>query len=42
MRHDASHAQEGRRLPAETGATMWIQHDPVTNAPLRKAPEYYD
>jgi glyoxylase-like metal-dependent hydrolase (beta-lactamase superfamily II) len=27
---------------AETGATMWIQHDPATNAPLRKAPEFYD
>ena len=26
----------------ETGATMWIQHDPPTNAGLRKAPEYYD
>jgi glyoxylase-like metal-dependent hydrolase (beta-lactamase superfamily II) len=26
----------------DTGATMWIQHDPPTNAPLRKAPEYYD
>jgi N-acyl homoserine lactone hydrolase len=27
---------------AETGAQMWIQHDPATNAPLRKAPEFYD
>jgi len=27
---------------AETGAQMWIQHDPPTNAGLRKAPEYYD
>lgn len=26
----------------ETGATMWIQHDPPTNAGLKKAPEYYD
>jgi N-acyl homoserine lactone hydrolase len=26
----------------QTGATMWIQHDPATNAPLKKAPEYYD
>lgn len=26
----------------ETGATMWIQHDPPTNAPLKKAPQYYD
>jgi glyoxylase-like metal-dependent hydrolase (beta-lactamase superfamily II) len=27
---------------AETGATMWIQHDPPTNAALKKAPDYYD
>ena len=26
----------------ETGAQMWIQHDPPTNANLRKAPEFYD
>src|SRR5688572_13063872 len=26
----------------ETGAQMWIQHDPPTHAKLRKAPEYYD
>jgi len=26
----------------ETGAQMWIQHDPPTNAKLRKAPAYYD
>jgi glyoxylase-like metal-dependent hydrolase (beta-lactamase superfamily II) len=26
----------------QTGATMWIQHDPPTNAPLKKAPQYYD
>jgi glyoxylase-like metal-dependent hydrolase (beta-lactamase superfamily II) len=26
----------------QTGAKMWIQHDPATNAKLRKAPEYYD
>jgi glyoxylase-like metal-dependent hydrolase (beta-lactamase superfamily II) len=26
----------------ETGAQMWIQHDPPTNAKLRKAPEFYD
>lgn len=25
-----------------TGATMWIQHDPATYAPLKKAPEYYN
>jgi glyoxylase-like metal-dependent hydrolase (beta-lactamase superfamily II) len=27
---------------AQTGAKMWIQHDPATNAALKKAPEYYD
>ena len=26
----------------ETGAEMWIQHDPTTYAKLRKAPQYYD
>jgi glyoxylase-like metal-dependent hydrolase (beta-lactamase superfamily II) len=26
----------------ETGAVMWIQHDPATNAKLRKAPAFYD
>jgi glyoxylase-like metal-dependent hydrolase (beta-lactamase superfamily II) len=26
----------------ETGAEMWIQHDPATNAKLRKAPAFYD
>ena len=26
----------------ETGAQMWIQHDPPTHAKLRKAPEFYD
>ncbi len=26
----------------QTGAVMWIQHDPTTNAGLRKAPKYYD
>jgi glyoxylase-like metal-dependent hydrolase (beta-lactamase superfamily II) len=26
----------------KTGATMWIQHDPPTNAKLKKAPDYYD
>jgi len=26
----------------ETGAQMWIQHDPPTNAKLRKAPAFYD
>ena len=27
---------------AETGAQLWIQHDAVGNALLRKAPQYYD
>jgi N-acyl homoserine lactone hydrolase len=26
----------------QTGATLWIQHDPPTNATLKKAPQYYD
>jgi glyoxylase-like metal-dependent hydrolase (beta-lactamase superfamily II) len=26
----------------QTGATMWIQHDPAMNAGLKKAPQYYD
>jgi N-acyl homoserine lactone hydrolase len=26
----------------ETGATMWIQHDPPTYAGLKKAPEFYE
>lgn len=26
----------------QTGAQAWIQHDPATYAPLKKAPEYYD
>lgn len=26
----------------QTGATLWIQHDPATNAPLRKAPQFYE
>jgi N-acyl homoserine lactone hydrolase len=26
----------------QTGATMWIQHDPPTYARLKKAPQYYD
>jgi N-acyl homoserine lactone hydrolase len=26
----------------QTGATAWIQHDPATYAPLKKAPQYYD
>lgn len=26
----------------ETGAQMWIQHDPATNATLKKAPEFYE
>jgi N-acyl homoserine lactone hydrolase len=27
---------------AQTGAKMWIQHDPATNAPLKKSPAFYD
>ena len=26
----------------QTSATLWIQHDPPTYAPLKKAPQYYD
>jgi N-acyl homoserine lactone hydrolase len=26
----------------QSGATLWIQHDPPTYAPLKKAPRYYD
>jgi N-acyl homoserine lactone hydrolase len=26
----------------QTGATLWLQHDPATNAPLKKAPQYYE
>ena len=26
----------------DSGAQMWIQHDPPTNAKLKKAPEFYD
>jgi len=26
----------------DSGAKMWIQHDPPTNAVLKKAPEFYD
>jgi N-acyl homoserine lactone hydrolase len=26
----------------QTGATLWIQHDPPTYASLKKAPQYYD
>ena len=26
----------------QSGATMWIQHDPPTNAALKKAPQFYD
>lgn len=30
------------QLLKDTGAQMWIQHDPPTYASLKKAPEYYD
>jgi N-acyl homoserine lactone hydrolase len=26
----------------QSGATVWIQHDPATYAPLKKAPQYYE
>jgi len=26
----------------QTGAQAWIQHDPATYAPLKKAPQFYD
>ena len=43
---DASMTRATRRkvdaFVAETHATMWIQHDPPTNAVLKKAPQYYD
>jgi N-acyl homoserine lactone hydrolase len=34
-----------RRVEAfllETGATLWIQHDPATNAAVKRAPAYYE
>lgn len=43
---DAAMTRATRRqveaLVAETHATMWIQHDPPTNAALKKSPQYYD
>lgn len=43
---DAAVTRASRRkveeLLQQTGATMWIQHDPPTYATLRKAPEFYD
>jgi N-acyl homoserine lactone hydrolase len=43
---DASMTRATRRkvdaFLTETGAQMWIQHDPATNAPLKKAPAFYD
>ena len=43
---DAAMTRETRRkvdvFLAETGATLWIQHDPPTHAGLRKAPQFYD
>lgn len=43
---DAAMTRETRRaveaLVADTGARVWIQHDPPTYAVLRKAPEYYE
>ena len=34
--------QKVEALLKETGAQMWIQHDPPTYAALKKAPEFYD
>jgi glyoxylase-like metal-dependent hydrolase (beta-lactamase superfamily II) len=43
---DAAMTRQTRRKMDEflhqTGATMWIQHDPPTYARLKKAPQYYD
>lgn len=43
---DAAMTRQTRRKVDEflhqTGATMWIQHDPPTYARLKKAPQYYD
>jgi N-acyl homoserine lactone hydrolase len=27
---------------AQSGSKLWIQHDPATNAPLKKSPAFYD
>jgi glyoxylase-like metal-dependent hydrolase (beta-lactamase superfamily II) len=40
--HDPRLAREAEAFLKETGAQMWIQHDPPTNAKLRKAPAFYD
>jgi glyoxylase-like metal-dependent hydrolase (beta-lactamase superfamily II) len=34
--------QKIEKFIEETGAQMWIQHDPPTYATLKKAPQYYD
>ena len=43
---DAAMTRASRKKTGEfvkqTGATLWIQHDPATNAPLKKAPLFYD
>jgi glyoxylase-like metal-dependent hydrolase (beta-lactamase superfamily II) len=43
---DAAMTRQTRRKVDEflhqSGATMWIQHDPATYARLKKAPQYYD
>jgi N-acyl homoserine lactone hydrolase len=43
---DAAMTRATRKKVAEfvrqSGATVWIQHDPATNAPLKKAPQYYE
>ena len=30
------------KFVADSHATMWIQHDPATNQPLKKSPQFYD
>jgi len=30
------------KFVADSKATMWIQHDPATNRPLKKSPQFYD
>jgi glyoxylase-like metal-dependent hydrolase (beta-lactamase superfamily II) len=43
---DAAMTRQTRRKVEEflheTGATMWIQHDPPTYARLKKAPQFYE
>jgi glyoxylase-like metal-dependent hydrolase (beta-lactamase superfamily II) len=43
---DAAMTRASRKQADEfikrSGATLWIQHDPPTNASLKKAPLFYD